>query len=859
MKHGSLLRDGLVIRLKTHLLTAQADLQKSYLANPDAEPYLFGRSRLIDEVLHALWKALEIPDSMALVAVGGYGRGKLFPASDIDLLILLSKPPSQEQGELLEFLVGHFWDIGLKIGHSVRTIDECLSEAAKDLTIQTTLLEMHLIAGNTGLLSELALRFRDQLDAQTFFLAKRMEQEERHLRYKNTPNSLEPNCKESPGGLRDLQTIQWIADAAGYGSCWKDLHKHGLITRQSQRGLQRLEDFLSHLRIQLHFHTNRQDDRLSFAHQTALAEQLGISATATKLASENLMQRYYRAAKTVAQANMVLLQTLSELIFPAQKRICLPINARFQNTNQLLDITHDRVFEETPSAILEAFLVMQQHAELDGMTARTMQALWRSRRRIDRNFRSDPENRKNFIELFRQPSGILNALRRMDQFAILGRYLPKFGKIVGQMQHDLFHTYTVDQHILLVVRNLRRFLDDNFAHEYPFCSHLIGDFDGPWRLYIAALFHDIAKGRSGNHSNKGAVDARKFCHDHELSEDDTKLVVWLVDNHLAMSNVAQKQDISDPNILAAFASTVKDEEHLVALYLLTVADIRATSPKVWNGWKGQLLETLFIQTRQILQAGGKVPAKHGIIRKRKADALQLLDSYSVPENVIKELWDTLDTVYFLRHSAEEVAWHVSQIHGHLKEGSPLVRARLKLPGNDIEVFAYMHDQKDLFVRLAGYFSLAGYNILDAKIHTTKHGYALDSFVLQDASGRDHGRETLDAIEQGLTTILTDQTHPRPPGKVLASGRAKYFPIQPTVSIFPDDRGAHFILTVTATDRPGLLYTVAKTLSSFNINLHTAKISTQGERVEDTFLITGGSLAVNAIRMQLETELLEQLK
>ena len=859
MKLDSLARNALLARYKARLQTGQTAIQERYRAEREPSRVLSERSQLIDGVLQELLKELCFPDSLALVAVGGYGRAELWPYSDVDLLLLLPEHPDEALAEQLEQLVGLFWDIGLEIGHSVRTVEECLEEAARDLTVQTALVEARLVTGNEALFSRFSAEFRDKLDPQAFYHTKRVEQDERYLRFEESPYSLEPNCKESPGGLRDLQTILWIAQAAGYGNSWKDLHQHGFITHQEEQGLARRESFLQRLRIQLHLHVKRREDRLLFDHQTALAEQLGFEDTRTRRASEHLMQEYYRTAKTVMQLNTILLQNMGAAIFPTPDQKPEAINERFQNAHQLLDVTHEGVFHETPGAILEAFRIMQQHSELKGMTARTIRTLWRARRLIDDSFRSDPVNRTCFIELFKQPRGVLHELRRMNQFDILGRYLPNFGEIVGQMQHDLFHAYTVDQHIMRVLRNLRRFSESEFGHEYPFCSQLISNFERPWVLYVAAIFHDIAKGRGGGHSELGAVDAQEFCESHGMDPDDTELVVWIVRHHLVMSNVAQKQDISDPDVLTAFTAKVKDERHLTALYLFTVADIRGTSPKVWNSWKGQLLEGLFNQTRRLLLSGGHVPAMQGIIQERQEEALRLLRFYGIHESAHEKFWNKLDTVYFLRHSEEEIAWHARALHYRIDSKVPIVKARLNPHGDGIEVMAYTLDQRDLFARMVGFFSRAGYNIMDAKIHTTRHGYALDSFMLHDVSGRDSDRNMISYIEHELTDRLVRQAAPEAPASGRISRQVKHFPIQPTVTIQPDEKGVHFVLSVSAADRPGLLYTVAMTLAAHGANLHTAKIATLGERVEDTFLITGGDLGESARRVKLETELLDQLK
>ncbi|ACV36158.1 [protein-PII] uridylyltransferase [Accumulibacter sp.] len=858
MASVAVVSEPLVGRCRSRLRDAQKSIRERFLAEGDAPCLLHERCQLIDAVLGDLWRELDLPTSLALVAVGGYGRGELYPASDVDLMLLLPGPPDEALTAQLEAVVTVFYDIGLEVAPSVRTIDECSQAASGDLTVQTALLEARLLAGNARLFEDLSAELARILDPHAFFEAKKKEQEERYLRYYGSPYSLEPNCKEAPGGLRDLQTILWIARAAGYGETWQALAQHGFITREEEQQLQRSVSFLQQLRTRLHIHVGRREDRLLFDYQSALAEQWGYKATATRRASELLMQQYYRTAKEVTQINTILLLNIGAAISPLPDQPPQAINEHFQNTHDLLDVVDEGVFAREPGVILEAFLVMQQHPELQGMTARTLRALWHARTLIDDGFRRDPDNRARFLQILQQPRGVLHELQRMNQFGVLGRYLPKFGKIVGQMQHDLFHVYTVDQHTLQVLRNLRRFLADEFTHEYPLCSELIRDFPRAWVLYVAALFHDIAKGRGGDHSELGAIDAAAFCADHGLDAEDSELVVWLVQRHLLMSMVAQKQDFADPDVLGGFATMAKDERHLTALYLFTVADIRGTSPKVWNTWKGQLLEQLFRSTCRTLLAGGHVPVRQGLIEERQQEALRLLRYFALPEAVHQRLWKQLDTVYFLRHSAEEIAWHTRALHYRPGVEKPVVKARVNPQGEGLEVMIYTRDQRDLFARVVGFFGRAGYTIVDAKIHTTRHGYALDSFMLLDLSDRDSDRAMITYIEHELSTRLSRQSPPEAPASGRISRQVKHFPIQPVVTIEPDEKGSHYVLSVNAADRPGLLYTIAMTLAAHGANLHTAKISTLGERVEDTFLISGGDLGQAASRIRLETELLDRL-
>ncbi len=847
-----------VAALRAEVKAGHAQRRVAYEQDNDAQANLQGRCAQVDDILQRLWAAHDFPSSMTLAAVGGYGRGELYPYSDIDLLILLPRAPSVATQRKLETLVGHFWDIGLEIGHSVRTIQECLDEAANDITVQTALVEARHLAGCDRLYATFRRRLQGNLDPLQFHRAKRLEQQERYLRYNETPFSLEPNCKESPGGLRDLQVIFWVGRAADYGQTWDELGESDIMIAEGVAFGKQFDDFLQHLRIRLHYLAGRREDRLLFDYQASLAERYGYVAQAGKRASEQLMQAYYRNAKGVTLLNTIVMQNMGAALAPENEKIPQAYDDHFQVVGNLLDVGDDRLFEQQPQKIFDAFLIMQENPELQGMTARTLRALWLAREQITPEFRADAVNKANFLKLLHSERGVVHEFRRMNQLDILGAYLPNFGRIVGQMQHDLFHVYTVDQHILQVLRNLRRFTMSEFAHEYPLCSRLINELDRHWLLYIAALFHDIAKGRGGDHSELGTVDAQEFCESHGLTAEDTELVVWLVRNHLVMSQVAQKEDLTDPTVIGQFAERVGDARHLQALYLLTHADIRGTSPKVWNQWKGKLLADLYYQTLHYL-GQDENPVPHGVIAERQAEAMRLLRFFALSDTVHERLWKQLDTVYFLRHSAEEIAWHTRALHYRIFNNQPVVRARLWQEGVGLQVMVYTQDQPDLFARIVGFFARAGYSIVDAKIHTTAHGYALDSFVVLDVDKRDDPRQMLSYVEHELEQRLIEGGPPEAPATGRLSRQVKHFPIKPEVSIRGDEKGTHFILSLTAADRPGLLYMVANALTAHGASLHTAKIATLGERAEDVFLISGGDLRDTGNRIRLETELIERLK
>ncbi len=849
-------------RYRQELLTGRKAIFADFSNRGSARRLLTAHCKLVDRVLATLWRDAGLGDHASLVAVGGYGRGELYPYSDVDVLLLLPDDASPETKSALEALIGLFWDIGIEVGHSIRSLDECFSEAAADVTVQTTLIEARLLAGNTKLFLDLQVGTRAHLNPRDFYTAKKLELEQRHTKHQDTPYSLEPNCKESPGGLRDLQVILWIARAANLGTSWRELAARGMITRNEAAMLGKRETLLQAIRVRLHLIAGRREDRLLFDHQMQLAQAFGYAATDSRRASEQLMQRYYVNCRWIIQLNTILLQNIASQLFPGAAFEAHPINERFHAERDMLAASDPAVFENHPGALLECFQLLQEHADLKGMTAPTLRALWRSRNRMDAEFRRDPANRERFMRILQSPRGLVHELRRMNQWGILGRYLPPFKKIIGQMQHDLFHVYTVDQHILTVVRNVRRFTMLEFAHEYPMCSRLIASFERHWLIYVAALFHDIAKGRGGDHSLLGRADARSFCKAHGISREDTELVVFLVQHHLTMSAVAQKQDLSDPDTIRRFAAIVRDERHLIALYLLTVADIRGTSPKVWNAWKGKLLEDLFRATRRLLgsQKSGGQFSFDSDLQEKQSEALRILSLYGFSDTAHQALWNQLDMAYFLRHDAKEIAWQTRALVARIDATEPVVRARFSPIGEGLEVMVYVRDQPDLFARICGFFDRLNLNILDAKIHTTRNGYALDTFLVMDAGGSyagAHGQPEL--VERDLILSLSSREAPKPPITGRVSRQARHFAIEPAVNIRPDERAQRFILSVTAGDRPGLLYRIALALSRHGINLQTAKITTLGERAEDVFLIDGGELTNPKSVLAIETDLVETLR
>ena len=823
-----------IVQMKAQLRAEQNSLETAFFQHKNSAKLLKKNTYLIDALLKKLWLQANICAGVSLIAVGGYGRQGLFPYSDIDLLILLPSTHDEALNVQIESMIGLLWDIGLNVGHSVRTIDECLSEATIDVTVQTNLLESRLLIGDLANYQLFAHTINQLMQPKEFFAAKFKEQDNRHAKFNDTAYSLEPNIKESPGGLRDLHMILWLSNSQNLGKNWQELAKNKLITNLELRQIKRHEHNLQTLRIRLHYLAKRCEDRLLFDFQNELAANLGFVTTTRKRASEQLMQSYYRSVKYISLINEILIKTLESTLTKDNPKI-ISISTNFEAHNQWLEAKTARTLQQHPSAILEGFLLLQQHPELEGMGANLLRQLQRVKKLVNREFRESSDNKALFISILSQKNGVNHSLRRMNRYGILGQYIPAFGKIVGQMQHDLFHVYTVDEHILNVLGNLRRFAKPELKHEFPLCSRLFAVFEKPHLLYLAALFHDIAKGRGGDHSTLGTLDARRFCKLHGLPKQDTNLVAWLVEAHLKMSSTAQKTDLSDPAVITQFAKFVKTETRLKALYLLTVADIRGTSPVVWNAWKARLLESLFYATKRVF-SDEKFSVQQ-TIAARQQEATDKLTKFGLKAESYLALWQNMGDAYFVRFEADEIAWQSRLLTPHVHTSAPIVRARLSPNGDGIQVMIYTKDQADLFARICNFFDRMACNIVEAKIYTTQHTYALNSFIVLDQSGKSVSYSgLLKFIETELTEKIIAHTLQTPlQGRI--SRQVKHTPFTTQININADAQGNYHVLEIVTADRPGLLAKIAFIFLQLGIDLHNAKINTLGNRAEDSFLIS----------------------
>jgi [protein-PII] uridylyltransferase len=816
-------------------------LQDRFAADEAVEDLVRDRARLVDIALRAAWvcHAGKFADDLALVAVGGYGRGELHPSSDIDIMVLLPKSDSADWQPDIEKFLTFLWDIGLEVGHSVRSIDDCQRESLADISVATTLFEARLLAGPESLFAGMRRALApDRLwSSQDFFEAKVKEQIERHHRYFDTAYNLEPNVKSSPGGLRDIQTIGWVAKRHFGTDTLDELVAHGFLTREELRKLKAGQSFLWKVRFGLHVLTGRREDRLLFDYQIKLAKLFGYEDASFTLAVEQLMQKYYRTVMDISLLNEMLLQLFREAIL-TQSGSPLPINARFQIRNDYLEVTHPEVFARYPSALLELFVLLQQHPELRGVRAETIRLIGTHVWLIDEEFRQNPRHHRLFMEILCAPVGVTHELRRMNLYGVLGRYIPSFGRVVGRMQYDLFHAYTVDAHTLFVVSNLRRLAMPKFNDEFPALSQIMQSLPRQEIAYLAALFHDIAKGRGGDHSELGAVDAEAFCLEQGLGRYEARLVAWLVKNHLILSITSQKKDISDPDIIHDFARHVGDQVHLDYLYVLTVADVRGTNPKLWNAWKARLFEEFYERTKRALRRGLETPIDQDeLIRETQEQARAKMPH--VPAEKISKVWSQWTEAYFLRYTPEEIAWQTALLaERHPHDDAPLVAIRQLSDRGGTAVLTYAPRRLRSFARTTAVLDQMGLNVVDARLITSANGFSLETYVVLEDNGAviaDTAR--IREIEQGLWRNLQQPEDAPATVTRRAPRQVRMFSTPTQVNFSVDSRNGRTILELIAADRPGLLSEVGKVFRTERVAINGAKIMTVGERAEDVFYIT----------------------
>ncbi len=809
---------------------------------------LVENSVFIDDILTLCWNHFlkQHTAQLCLIATGGYGRNELFPNSDIDILILLNNSDIGPLQSNLSDFSNFLWDIGLKPGQSVRTIAECIQSAAEDQTIMTNLIETRLISGNQLLFTDLNRQMSqaDSWSSADFFAAKMQEQEQRYTKYHETAYNLEPNIKEGPGGLRDLQNIAWVFKHHYKSSTLRELIKYGFFSAAEYNELIACRDILWRIRFALHTLTNSNEDRLAFDYQRELATQFGFVDTDNNPDVEQFMHYYFKTVTELERTNEMLLQLFNEkLINSDQPKRLQPENDHFNSINGYLEAKSSDIFSKNPLALLEVFTLLQHHTSLKGVTASTIRLIRKNLYLIDDEFRNNPAAKKLFISILKSPRGITHQFRRMNRYGILAAYLPAFANIVARMQYDLFHVYTVDAHTLFVLRNLRRFSLEKHDNELPFCNSVFLRINKPEVLYIAALFHDIAKGMGGDHSILGEEIVQQFCTQHNLSKRDSKLITWLVRNHLVMSMTAQRKDISDPDIIHKFALQVGSIEYLNHLYLFTVADIRATNPSLWNSWKDSLLLELYTSTHSALHRGLQNPiARSERLYENKQEAKEELMGLGISESTINKTWNQINDDYFIRYSAEETAWHTIAIASTTKNELPLVIIRPQNQRGSVEIFVYTKNENNIFSLSADTLDNLGLTILDARIVTvslsTTEQYVLNSFQVLEQSGEqinDLDREL--HICRTLRNNLSKQIVKEQSNILRQSRQAKHFPIANKIRFHKDPLSRYTIVEIITTDHAGLLASIGRAFINLEVQLHDAKITTIGSRVEDMFSIT----------------------
>jgi [protein-PII] uridylyltransferase len=825
------------------LSAAKNHFDNRFLEGEDARALVNEASQFADVLLWYAWHQYDWDENVSLVAVGGYGRGELHPHSDIDLLILMRKDFSKKYRERIEMFITFLWDIQLKIGHSVRSISQCIDEAKSDISVATNLMETRLVCGNSDLLQLMLKKTGPKKiwRSAKFYKGKIDEQIARHHKHQDTEYNLEPNLKEAPGGLRDIHLINWTAKRHF------DLHRRsqlvyqGFLSEEEYLTLRKDEEFLWKVRYGLHYLAERPEERLLFDHQRKLAAMLGYSDSKDKLAVEKFMQRYYQTVLSIRELTDVLQQYLDEAIYRKNKiKVIKQVNERFVIKDDYLDTIDDDLFTKHPSALLELFVILGETESLKGIRASAIRQLRLHRKLINKGFREDPVNRELFMRFLRSPFKLSTHLKLMNRYGILGSYLPEFGKIVGQTQHDLFHIYPVDVHTLELITNIRRLVQPKQAAKFPVSAHIYNNLPKPELIIIAALYHDIAKGRGGDHSILGAVDVAEFGERHGLQTQEISLLQWLIENHLLMSTISQREDTSDPDVIYKFAKHVGDQRHLDHLWVLTVADINATNPRLWTEWKGALMSNLYFETKQVLQSGLDQPTNRDAwVNDAKSSVLKILHQHSIDKKQATKVWGDVDDQFFLRERAEDIAFFTKGIIDGV-DNQPIIQIRdvgVEIPVAT-QIFLHTKSTKNLFAMIAAVLDKLGLSIQDARLQTTSDNRTFDVFYVLDDKDLPVGnnKKLCKNIIDNLTATIKSPEKINLNVSRRTSRQLKNFTMKTKVTLRNDSETDTSVLQVITPDRPGLLAHIANIFSRFDLVLYNAKISTLGERVEDTFYL-----------------------
>ena len=833
----------LIKTLKHALGEADDCLQQKFHAKEDVNKLVKARAWVVDQLILYAWKNLIPPEeNISLIAVGGFGRGELHPHSDVDLLIMLGEsPPSDELRGSIEAFVTLLWDAGFYLGHSVRTVEACVSEAKKDVATATSLMESRLLSGRKEMIQAMldATAANQVWSAAEFFDAKYEEQVQRHQQFHGTAYNLEPNIKESPGGLRDIQMIGWVAKRHFNTQSLHTLVERGFLTETELQDLKDGRTFLWEIRFALHLLAGRGEDRLLFEFQRQIAEHFYPvdSSQHPNAGVERFMQRYYRTVMQNERLNEMLLQLFSEELLLQENLPSEDLGEDFRVTHGFIEASSDDLFRRRPVALMELFVLLARHERLKGVRASTIRLIRDNLHLIDETFRADQQARQYFFELFLQPSGVYTQLQRMNRYGVLAAFIPAFANIVGRMQFDLFHVYTVDQHILFVVRNLRRFAYGKYSEQFPHTADISRQIDHPEVLYLAALFHDIAKGREGDHSTLGAQDALDFCKDLPMSDEHAQRVAWLVEQHLVMSQTAQRRDITDPETLQGFCEIVGTQTRLDYLYLMTVADIAATSPKLWNNWKGSLLWELYTLTSRALAEGSSnLFDREHHIQQSRTEVRECLLKQGVEPGSIETLWASLPQNVFLSYSNDQLEWTAAKVLKLAPDCPVLVTIREVRERGISELLVHSPDYDGLFAAVTTVIDEIGFDVLSARIGTTTSGKSFDLFQLMDRNGKSLNEVDCERLKTRLRKVLADASLPKSMVRKLPR-RLRPFSSAPEIHFSAAQGGEKTLMDIVCLDRPGLLSDISTALVECGIRVHDAKITTMGERVEDAFILS----------------------
>ena len=848
--------------LQKKSLILKANLNQNNILN-----ILNARSNINDALILYTSEKFNISnDEISLIAVGGYGRKEFYPKSDTDLLILINDQKKDQHKKNISHFLAYLWDIGIEVSHSTRTIKECITEGSRDISIATTLLESRYISGSKKMFENLIKTIDESKsfwNNKDFYQEKVDEQIKRHLQFNNTAYNLEPDIKNGPGSLRDLHTIFWLCKKFLGIDRIEELLNHNILTEKQLQQLINSRNFLSLIRYSLHSETKRAENRLLFEYQKKLAKQLNYEDQDHLIGVEIFMQDYYKSARTISRMNEIILQTLKQQFLEISENKVKDINQNFQIKNQLVGLKDDISFKDKPALLLEIFLLFQKNKDIEGIDAKTIGLITNNLHLINKDFRRKIEHKEIFLEILKAPEGVTHELRRMNLYGVLGHYIPAFGLIEGRMQYDLFHAFTVDEHTLFVVSNLRRLALTRFNHEFPEDSQKMQAIESPEILYIAGLFHDIAKGRGGDHSIIGAEEAEVFCLDHGLTNYDSKVVSWLVMNHLVFSLTAQKKDIYDPNVIRDLALLIGDELRLDYLYLLTVCDVRATNPTLWNSWKKRLFDDLYLLTKKALREGLEEPIdKEELIREKITLTKNELNNHEFQN--VENFLSYFDDDYFIKFNMNEI----------LKQSLVMINRNIPNKAQDIidisaidnedyfYAFVFTQIDNESFYKITSIFEQEGVSVRDAKVVRVNEEYCIYSFYFDHMrTMKDEINQKNEAINKYINEAMTSDSFSAQSGPQILSRRLRSFDKKVDISFSEDRIHNRTVMEITCIDRPGLLSNISKILKEESIWIQSAKIATIGEKADDIFYLNNSKKECidQSIYESLKTKINDSIK